>query len=92
MELNPKNLCPLDNFAPCRQLDCAWFTKLRGMNPNTGQEIDEYACSVAWLPVLLIENAQKSRETGAAVESLRNVLSTKPQSNKFLSLGNFRKS
>lgn len=92
MELHSKNLCPLDNFAPCRQLDCAWFTRLQGTNPNTGQEIDEYACSVAWLPVLLIENAQKSRETGAAVESLRNVLSTKPQSNKFLSLGNFRKS
>jgi len=27
---------------------------------------------MAWLPVLLIENAQMSRQTGAAVESFRN--------------------
>ena len=27
---------------------------------------------MAWLPVLLIENAQQSRQTGAAVESFRN--------------------
>jgi len=27
---------------------------------------------MAWLPMLLIENAQQSRATGAAVESFRN--------------------
>jgi len=27
---------------------------------------------MAWMPVLLIENAQQSRSTGAAVESFRN--------------------
>ena len=27
---------------------------------------------MAWLPTLLIENAQQSRQTGAAVESFRN--------------------
>jgi len=27
---------------------------------------------MAWLPVLLVENAQQSRSTGAAVESFRN--------------------
>lgn len=46
--------------------------KIRGNNPNTGQEIDEYGCSVAWLPVLMIENSQQQRQTGAAVESFRN--------------------
>ena len=49
-----------------------WFTKIQGRNPNTGQMIDEYSCAVAWIPTLLIENSQKERETGAAVESLRN--------------------
>jgi hypothetical protein len=72
MKLETKNNCPLDNFNPCRQLDCAWFMKIRGNNPNTGQEIDEYGCSVAWLPVLMIENSQQQRQTGAAVESFRN--------------------
>lgn len=72
MKLEPKANCPLDGFKPCRQLECAWFMKVRGTNPNTGQEIDDYGCSVAWLPVLMIENSQQQRSTGAAVESFRN--------------------
>ncbi len=46
--------------------------KIRGSNPNTGEEIDDYGCSMAWLPVLMIENSQQQRSTGAAVESFRN--------------------
>lgn len=46
--------------------------KVRGNNPNTGEEIDDYGCSMAWLPVLMIENSQQQRHTGAAVESFRN--------------------
>jgi hypothetical protein len=72
MKLEPKANCPLDGFKPCRQLDCAWFMKVRGTNPNTGEELDDYGCSVAWLPVLMIENSQQQRQTGAAVESFRN--------------------
>jgi hypothetical protein len=53
-------------------LDCAWFIQVRGINPNTGKEVDEWACSMAWLPILLIENSQQQRQTGAAVESFRN--------------------
>lgn len=72
MKLEPKSNCPLDGFKPCRQLECAWFMKVRGNNPNTGEEIDDYGCSMAWLPVLMIENSQQQRHTGAAVESFRN--------------------
>lgn len=72
MKLEPKANCPLDGFNPCRQLDCAWFMKVRGNNPNTGEEIDDYGCSMAWLPVLMIENSQRQYQTGAAVESFRN--------------------
>lgn len=72
MKLEVKDNCPLNNFDPCKKLDCAWFVNIRGTNPNTGQEVDEYACSMAWLPILMIENSQMSRQTGAAVESFRN--------------------
>jgi hypothetical protein len=72
MEIKSKSNCPLDNFNPCRQLDCAWFMQMRGTNPNTGKEVDEWACSMAWLPILMIENSQQQRSTGAAVESFRN--------------------
>jgi len=72
MKIESKANCPLDNFNPCRQTDCAWFTQLRGNNPQTGKEIDEWGCAIAWIPVLLVENSQQQRQTGAAVESFRN--------------------
>jgi hypothetical protein len=72
MKFEVKANCPLDGFKPCRQLECAWFMKIRGNNPNTGEEVDEYGCSMAWLPMLVIENSQQQRSTGAAVESFRN--------------------
>jgi hypothetical protein len=72
MKIEPKNQCPLNDFNPCKQFDCAWFMQVRGMNPNTGKEVDEWACAVAWMPILLIENSQQQRQTGAAVESFRN--------------------
>lgn len=72
MKIEAKPNCPLNNFEPCKQLDCAWFLKIRGTNPNTGEEVDEWGCSIAWLPVLMIENSQQQRQTGAAVESFRN--------------------
>jgi hypothetical protein len=72
MKIESKNQCPINNFEPCKQLDCAWFLKIRGTNPNTGEDIDDWGCSISWLPILLIENAQVSRQTGAAVESFRN--------------------
>ena len=56
----------------CVGIKCSWFTQLRGTNPNTGSEVDEWGCAVTWLPMLLIENSQQQRSTGAAVESFRN--------------------
>ena len=45
---------------------------MRGTNPNSGKEVDEFACGVAWLPMLLVENAAQTRQSGAAIESFRN--------------------
>lgn len=71
MEMKPGNFCPLLK-KDCVQLQCAWFTQVRGTNPNTGKEVDEWGCAIVWMPVLLIENSQQQRQTGAAVESFRN--------------------
>lgn len=51
---------------------CAWFVRLAGQNPQTGEQMDEHGCAMAWMPVLLIETAGAARSTSAAVESLRN--------------------
>ncbi|TRV19143.1 MAG: hypothetical protein EWV88_19165 [Microcystis wesenbergii Mw_MB_S_20031200_S109D] len=71
MEIKPGNYCPLLK-KDCIGLQCAWFTQMRGHNPNTGKEVDEWSCAMTWLPILLIENSQQQRSTGAAVESFRN--------------------
>jgi hypothetical protein len=68
--------CPLGH--KCEEIKdnkihrCAWFVELAGQNPNTGEEANEKGCSMAWLPVLLVENARHTRGTSAAVESFRN--------------------
>lgn len=71
MQMKPGNFCPLIK-KDCVGLKCSWYTQVRGMNPNTGDMIDEWGCAVAWLPMLQIETSQQSRQTGAAVESFRN--------------------
>jgi|TARA_B100000085_G_scaffold285367_1_gene321134 hypothetical protein len=67
----PGNWCPLIK-KDCVEHKCAWYMHIRGMDPNTGQEIDHWGCAVGWMPTLLIENSQQQRQTGAAVESFRN--------------------
>ena len=34
--------------------------------------MNEWGCAIAWMPVMMIENSQQQRHTGAAVESFRN--------------------
>lgn len=65
------NYCPLIK-KDCIENKCQWFCQVRGMNPNTGEPVDEWQCAVNLIPILLIENSQQQRSTGAAVESFRN--------------------
>ena len=71
MKFEPGNFCPLIG-KDCIKLECSWFTQVRGTNPQTGKEVDEWGCAITWMPMLLIENSQMQRQTGAAVESARN--------------------
>ena len=71
MQMKPGTFCPLLK-KECVQLQCSWFIQVRGTDSNTGKEIDEWGCSISWLPHLLIENANQTRQAGAATESFRN--------------------
>jgi hypothetical protein len=71
MKIETGTFCPLIK-KDCIQTKCAWFTQLRGNNPNTGKEIDEWGCAIGWMPVLMIENSQQQWQTGAAIGSFRN--------------------
>ena len=66
-------ICPLhkeDMSKVCHK--CPLWTRVIGKNPQSEEMIDNWNCAIALLPMLLIENAQMSRQTGAAVESFRN--------------------
>lgn len=67
--------CPYTGHKdPCRKhyINCPKWIQVIGHNPNTGEDMNEWACADTWLPILMIENSQVQRETGAAVESFRN--------------------
>ena len=74
MQLKSKNGCPLHNFEPCKQLDCAWFTKLAGKNPQGEKEIEEWGCAITFMPILMVANTNSNVRTQAAVESFRNIM------------------
>ena len=81
MKIKPGHYCPLIK-KDCIGLKCSWYTQIRGTNPNTGEDIDEWGCAITWMPVLAVEIAQKSNQTGAAVESFRNEVVKANQQNQ----------
>ncbi len=90
--LPDKNLrCPATGFdKTCRQIvveyECPKYVQIRGMDPNTGEPVDRFGCVDAFLPMLLIENSQQQRQTGAAVESFRNEMVKANESSRKLLL------
>lgn len=80
MDIKTTISCPLGH--KCREVkdgqiyECAWFIKLAGTNPTTGDVVDEFGCAMKWVPILLVENANTNRSTSAAIESFRNEMVT----------------
>jgi len=81
MAKDAKVICPMMGGEPCVEdgairnnelVQCRFWVKIMGQNPQTGETVNNGDCAIAWMPVLLIENSKVNRETGAAVESLRN--------------------
>jgi len=66
-----KKKCPLIG-EECWGLECEWYQQIRGTHPQTGEPVDEFMCAHLWNNILLIENSQMQKQTGAAVESFRN--------------------
>ncbi len=90
MEIKTILTCPLGSS--CEEIKdgaihrCAWYTKLAGTNPNTGEVLDEHGCAMSWLPMLMIENSMQQRSTSAAVESFRNEMTSANQTSQQLLL------
>ena len=63
--------CPLGHMCEA----CLWRVRLRGQNPQTGQEEDKDECAMAVLPILMVQASMHAYQTAGAVESLRNEVS-----------------
>lgn len=81
MAKDVKIICPMMGGEPCVEdgsirngelVKCRFWVDVLGKNPQTGETVNNGDCAIAWMPVLLIENSKVNRETGAAVESMRN--------------------
>lgn len=54
---------------------CHWYVEVRGKHPQSEEQISDWRCALAWLPVIGIENSQTNRGQTAAIEGLRkNIL------------------
>lgn len=68
--------CPLGSV--CEEIRdnklhrCIWWKRLAGLHPQTGEEIDEWDCAIAWLPILNVEMSRTNRGQTQAIESFRN--------------------
>ena len=49
---------------------CPWWQYVRGKHPQSEEEIDRWDCSIAFLPMLLIENSQRQMQTAKAVNTV----------------------
>ena len=68
---DPDGKCPLLN-KKCIKHQCIWYNMLQGKHPQSGANVQEWGCSIAWIPLLLVENTGKQVQTNASVESFRN--------------------
>jgi len=64
-----KKICPLIK-KECLGYGCEFYIHLIGLNPQTGVQEDKWGCAVNFLPILLIENAQVSRQTTASTDKV----------------------
>ena len=68
---DPDGQCPLLK-KKCIKHRCIWYNMLQGKNPMTGADVHEWGCSIAWIPLLLVENSRSISGVQAATESFRN--------------------
>jgi len=77
-DLPVKMACPLG--VECREVkdnvihQCTWLVNIQGKHPQSEEVVDEYRCSMAWMPILLVENAQTNRGQTEALEGFRNAM------------------
>lgn len=76
MSIDVEYTCPFGS--DCEKVEdgkikrCRFYINLKGTDPQTNEPVDNWYCSIAVTPILLIENTGQQIRTGSAIESLRN--------------------
>lgn len=76
MTIDTKLTCPLGST--CEHIvdgvieRCAWYVRIEGKNPNTGEDMNESRCAMAWQPLLTVGLTGKMDNTAVSIQSLRN--------------------
>jgi hypothetical protein len=67
---------------------CRWYIEVKGKHPQTGEDINEWDCSMAWLPTLTLEMSRTNRGQTSALESFRNeMVKGQTNFNKLMGMG-----
>jgi hypothetical protein len=68
--------CPLgstcEEVKDGKIMRCAWYTKVMGKDPQSTEDIENWACAISWMPTMMVEMSQTNRGQTAALESFRN--------------------
>lgn len=71
----PGLYCPLwrkDVSKVCHS--CAWFSRVTGVDPQTGAAVDHWACAITMQVLATLDAAKAAHAGGATTQELRNDL------------------
>jgi hypothetical protein len=76
MTVKVEYTCPLgstcEEVKDGKIMRCAWYTKVMGKDPQSTEDIENWACAISWMPTMMVEMSQTNRGQTAALESFRN--------------------
>ena len=76
MTVEVEYTCPLgstcEEVKDGKIMRCAWYTKVMGKDPQSTEDIENWACAISWMPTMMVEMSQTNRGQTAALESFRN--------------------
>ena len=68
-----KNYCPLVGTS-CLEHDCKFYGNMKGTHPQTGQELDNWNCTIVWLQITGLNIGRQINDLSVDFEELRNWL------------------
>jgi len=70
-QTSTEKLCPLVK-EKCIEHRCVFFNHVIGKHPQTGAQVDEWDCAIAWSTFFMIEQAKAIREVAGEAQAMRN--------------------